>query len=87
MGAQTLTEIYRSDERDGTFRASVVVTYFGVIGHREAYISALSSSVTRRCVKELEQHLRNNGVTRYHFHHRGRYVVRGVGKGIPVARF
>lgn len=53
MGAQIITEIYRTREQNGTYHAAYTITYFG----STAQIQGLSGRVSPACIRELIRYL------------------------------
>lgn len=60
MGASRLVEIFRTEEKDGTFVAAVTISYFG----DTAFLSGLSGSLTISHIRELFAYLRSINIAR-----------------------
>lgn len=71
MGAQLLSEIYRTNEGKGTYMLAVTIVYAGDV----AYLYGLDESPSLRCLREIRQHLRSRGVSvvRHERFHNGRF--------------
>lgn len=73
MGAQTVVEIYRTQEQRGTFHFKSVVTiiYFADC----ATLQGMSGTFNRKCWREIEQYLLERGVNHVQYIRRGQVVT------------
>lgn len=73
MVAQTVVEIYRTQEQAEKFQFKAVVTisYFADC----AMLQGMSGTFTRECWRELQRYLLERGVNRVQYIRRGELVV------------
>jgi hypothetical protein len=73
VGAESLVEVYRTQEcRDKfEFKAVVTITYFS----DSATLQGLSGSFTKKCWFELQDYLVTRGVTKVQYFRKGNLVT------------
>lgn len=59
MGAETICEIYRTNEKNGTYCCAVTITYF----NNTAFIQGLSGHITKSCYNELYAYLSDKHIS------------------------
>ncbi|HCU64541.1 MAG TPA: hypothetical protein DF774_02145 [Rheinheimera sp.] len=70
MAAETIVEIYRTQENKELFQfcSAVTITYFG----KRAMLQGLTGRFTSTCWKELATHLRSKGIVAVDYYRRGK---------------
>ena len=76
MGAETIVELYRTKEKNGTFSIAVTISFFNSI----ATIQGLSGTVQPSDIKEILSYLKAKGCTH------AVYVRKSVVKTINLSR-
>lgn len=73
MGAESLVEIYRTQENKAKFefKSVVTITYFG----DSATLQGMSGTFNRNCWREIKLHLLKRGINRAMYIRRGKLVV------------
>lgn len=68
MGAEIITEIFRTGENGGTFNSSCTIQYF----NGNAVLQGLSGRFTKACYKEIMDHLKAKGIKEVKFIRHGK---------------
>ena len=70
MTAQTIVEVYRTqeDKANYDFKSVVTISYFG----DTAYIQGLSGQFDRKCWREIVDYLESKGIIKFQYYRRGK---------------